>query len=295
MNQPDNDAWALQCSLRDWENLRTHVLFVHDSILPAGTVDGDFQRHGEYGAWLLRSGSGRIDVGNEHAIASPGRWLFCFADVLHQSVSPDARLLSVRVASAWPDGEPLFRGRTFVQVDAAAHPRLEQLAMAMRHALGEVAPRPEHPSFTFLRRTRVDYEGYTRYQHHLTEWDILTARIFREHGVSMRVPAGIDPRLAAALHEIDHLPLNAPFPRDVEAVGGLSLGQLNRMCLRVAGQTLYAYWDNRRLARAKLMLRQPSASVKEIAYQLGFRQLSHFSAWFKRHEGASPRSFQTMT
>jgi AraC-like DNA-binding protein len=32
--------------------------------------------------------------------------------------------------------------------------------------------------------------------------------------------------------------------------------------------------------------------VKEIAYELGFSSLPHFSAWFRRRNGLSPRAFR---
>ena len=109
------------------------------------------------------------------------------------------------------------------------------------------------------------------------------------------VAARIDPRLAAALHEIDRLPTNAPFSaraQELGRAGGLSIGQLNRMCVRALGQTLYAYWDERRLERARRQLGQTPTPIKEIAYGLGFTQLSHFSAWFRRATGKSPRAYR---
>jgi len=71
----------------------------------------------------------------------------------------------------------------------------------------------------------------------------------------------------------------------------LTVGQLNRLSTRSLGQTLYAYWENRRLQRAKDLLRETAISIKEIAYRFGFRHASHFSTWFKRYTGQSPKEF----
>jgi AraC-like DNA-binding protein len=34
------------------------------------------------------------------------------------------------------------------------------------------------------------------------------------------------------------------------------------------------------------------APIKEICYQLGFKQASHFAAWFRRHSGSYPQAFR---
>jgi AraC-like DNA-binding protein len=40
------------------------------------------------------------------------------------------------------------------------------------------------------------------------------------------------------------------------------------------------------------MLGGTSATVKEVAFELGFSSLSHFSAWFRRQHGLPPREFR---
>ena len=295
METPLVGSWSFRCSLRDWESLASNLLFVFDKPLPHGSVDGEYERHGEYSAWLIRQGSAHLVAEGLTIDAVAGDWVVCFANKIRQTMSDDAHLLSVRIACNWPDGQRLFAGRPVLKFKASKYPHLESLALQLGRDTGGAPWLPEDPSFTYLWRTRMDFVSYTRHRRRLMEWQEGLAEILQDEGLELAIPSGIDPRLAAALHEIDRSAINAPFPGDnMTRTGGLTIGQLNRMCLRAYGQTLYGYWEARRLERAKAMLGQTGVSVKEIAYQLGFRQLSHFSAWFKRHEGASPRQFQAM-
>lgn len=57
------------------------------------------------------------------------------------------------------------------------------------------------------------------------------------------------------------------------------------------GSTPRHYLEKRRMDYAYRRLRMPDAQVKEVATTLGFVHLSHFSKWFKKHLGQSPRHF----
>ena len=63
---------------------------------------------------------------------------------------------------------------------------------------------------------------------------------------------------------------------------------LNRIMLRQTGMSLHHYVLQRRLAIATRMLLTTSASVGEIAAELGFYSTSHFSNFFKKATGVTP-------
>ncbi|WP_240838919.1 helix-turn-helix domain-containing protein [Acidaminobacter sp. JC074] len=58
------------------------------------------------------------------------------------------------------------------------------------------------------------------------------------------------------------------------------------------GITPYQYILNRRIDRAKDMLRNPENKITTIAFELGFSDSSHFSRTFKKVVGLSPKSFR---
>lgn len=57
------------------------------------------------------------------------------------------------------------------------------------------------------------------------------------------------------------------------------------------GYSIIAYYNKLRLDTAKRLLLEKNHSVSEIAYTLGFHTPSHFSSFFKKMSGLSPRGF----
>jgi AraC-like DNA-binding protein len=99
--------------------------------------------------------------------------------------------------------------------------------------------------------------------------------------------------LVLACNILDRTPLGEALPRALlQSETRLSISQLNRLCRKERGCCLREYRERIRLERACSALEDSSQSVKEIAYDLGFKQLSHFSIWFKKHRAKSPRSFR---
>jgi AraC-like DNA-binding protein len=74
---------------------------------------------------------------------------------------------------------------------------------------------------------------------------------------------------------------------------GLSVSQINRLFLRQFRVSSHGYFERRRQAYAIAALQSSARTVKEVAYELGFSSLPHFSAWAKRRLGHSPRVFRT--
>ncbi|MBQ7380927.1 MAG: helix-turn-helix transcriptional regulator [Clostridia bacterium] len=57
------------------------------------------------------------------------------------------------------------------------------------------------------------------------------------------------------------------------------------------GYSIIAYYNKLRLDTAKRLLLEKNHSISEIAYTLGFHTPSHFSSFFKKMSGLSPRAF----
>lgn len=286
---------VLTRSFHDWSALQTRMVFVYDGPLPKGTSRGTYQRHGEYSGWLVRKGWARAEAGGMEKTIHAGEWLFCFAESIRQEFSRDVRLLSVRIRNCWPQDELLFQGRALLAFPASHHPALEELALAMAQDIR--MPRWQgkngDPQFTFLWKTRVRYEAFLEHQGHLLEWSReITETLVRE-GWSLRVPGGMDQRLAHVLNAIDAMDYRLPFPgKKLSGGTGLTFGQLNRLAVKACGKTLHAYWQQRRVEHARLLLGHQGLTVKETASLLGFSELSQFSEWFKRETGSAPRQFR---
>lgn len=67
---------------------------------------------------------------------------------------------------------------------------------------------------------------------------------------------------------------------------------LNSVIRSKTGKTINEWITNRTLAAAKSLLRNPSLSSKEIAYQLGFSEPTHFNRFFRNHVNTTPSEFR---
>lgn len=290
------DSLPAQCSLHDWASLRSELLFIFDQLVPFGSLHSSgVRREGELSAWLVRGGEARLESDGATATARAGDWLICHGREIHQEIEPGSHLLSMRILHGGPSGTPLFAGSALHILSADAFPKLERLALTLLKVVGKlrVNDAADDPREAFLWQTRLDYLTYLRYERTLLAWlGELTAAMM-EAGRQIQAPSGVDSRLAKAYHVTDSLHPSAAFPGPaLERVSGLTIGRLNRLSAQVYGFTAYGYWERRRVERAKLAMEQPLVRIKEIASDLGFVQLSHFSAWFKRHVGLSPRAFR---
>ncbi len=79
---------------------------------------------------------------------------------------------------------------------------------------------------------------------------------------------------------------------DVAAYARQSPFHFLRLFARVLGVTPHQYLVRTRLRRAARMLAADEGSVTDVAYRVGFNDLSNFVRTFSRAAGASPRAFR---
>ncbi len=68
--------------------------------------------------------------------------------------------------------------------------------------------------------------------------------------------------------------------------------RLNRLCLKLAGQSAFDMTQHRLMLEACRKLTYVPSSVATIAYELGFQDPAYFSRLFKRMVGVSPKQFR---
>ena len=82
--------------------------------------------------------------------------------------------------------------------------------------------------------------------------------------------------------------------RELAGVAQLSTHHFVRMFKKTLGVTPYQYLLERRVERAKDLLRGKPASLAEVALSSGFGSQSHFTSTFHRAVGATPAEFQRL-
>jgi AraC-like DNA-binding protein len=79
---------------------------------------------------------------------------------------------------------------------------------------------------------------------------------------------------------------------DIAKRFGVHPAYLSRVFSEREGVPLFEYLNRTRISKACALLKRSSMSVLEIAYAVGYNNLSHFNRVFKRIAGASPREFR---
>jgi AraC-like DNA-binding protein len=73
----------------------------------------------------------------------------------------------------------------------------------------------------------------------------------------------------------------------------IHVNHLNKVLKESTGKTTTDVISNRIAQEAKVLLKQSDWNVSEIAYSLGFEEVSHFSNFFKKQAGLSPLAFRS--
>jgi len=74
----------------------------------------------------------------------------------------------------------------------------------------------------------------------------------------------------------------------------MSQRQFTRYLRRETGKSFVEILTECRIAEAKRLLEESSASVVGISWLVGFQSVSHFSALFRRHTGSAPGAYREM-
>ena len=73
---------------------------------------------------------------------------------------------------------------------------------------------------------------------------------------------------------------------------GISEGHLSHLFRKETDSTLMAFVTKRRMRAAMSMLQDYRHKVYEVAEQVGYRNITYFSATFKKYVGVSPSEYQ---
>ena len=272
--------------LTDWNKLRFGLIRCYEGPVPSVGFGERLTR--ESVAWLVRRGRIRVtDDQGRITEAGAGTWVLPRPGRRFQEFSPNTRLLSIAFAAEYLTGQLLLEVQQTIMLSAAAFPDLEAAA----RPLVEVAAPVTEPQWADL--SVVDLNRYLAIQSRLLNWLDVWCRTLLSLGHDIPTPHSHDPRVLTALQFLNaHLDEGELTADRVARSVGISVSQLNRLFLRETGRTLSAFHTRRRLERAKVLLTRSRLSMKEIAFDLGFKHPGHFTTWFKRNAGQVPSAFR---
>ena len=99
--------------------------------------------------------------------------------------------------------------------------------------------------------------------------------------------------LADAIAFIDENYANPDLSIEMVAESvGISSGHLSRLFRKETEYTMMTYLINQRIRAAKNLLKDYTHKVYEVAELVGYRDITYFSATFKKYVGVSPSEYQ---
>lgn len=90
----------------------------------------------------------------------------------------------------------------------------------------------------------------------------------------------------------NHSALNLRTASDFAKQLNVHVNHLNRAVKETTGKTTSNLISERVIQEAKILLKQSAWSISEIAYTLGFLEVTHFSNFFKKQLSVSPSKFR---
>lgn len=277
-----------QLELRNWSNVRAGLAWIYEGNVHPTHRNGVCRPH-FLGAWLILAGRARLSQGGSVVEAGRGEWLILRQASGHQQFSDDARILSIRFTAEWPDRKPFYDEGLSTALPSASHPALEA---AGREILERARPRLTDDPHQFRQQT-TSFADFSAIKLAFWAWFAELHAVLESRGILPTRTRLKDERIVNVLHELDRLPLSAQLREsELAKLAGVQVGHFVRTFRQEVGTTPKRYFAERRRAACRRLMAGSEIPIKEIAFDLGFKRLSDFSAWFRAAEGMAPRDFR---
>jgi AraC-like DNA-binding protein len=153
---------------------------------------------------------------------------------------------------------------------------------------------------TLVLQAEIDAEGLAGRLYAETLTNALAVHFLRRYG-TCRPAAGAwtgglsKPKLRRTTEYIEaHLPHELSLT-EIAAVAQTSPAHFARLFRQATGRTPHQYLIMRRIERAKRLLTESALPIIDIGHQVGFTDQSYFTAVFRKHVAATPKTYRGET
>lgn len=128
----------------------------------------------------------------------------------------------------------------------------------------------------------------------LTEiWFLLVKQLQEEKVVRKKSYVRKQERIQSMLHFIHENYMQDILLEDIAARGNVSVGECCRCFRQFVRKSPNQYLLECRLQKAAEMLKNTDIHITEVAYEVGFRDVSYFVAFFKKKMGMTPKEYRS--
>lgn len=254
-------------------------------VLAGKDMDQDLHRHDFYFILVVTKGAGIHEVDFvKHAVTGHRIFILRPGQVhgLHLKAGSEGYLLEFdkgfRFLSSAPGNELLRKAamRNVCNVDEAG---IRELCEPLQAMLEEYRGKKEGFETVMKANLEIFLIRYLRCRQH-DQQASGTANPFRQEKLQ---------------EFLDLLEANIRTTKKVSAYAGmmhLSAFQLNAITKSMVGKTATRLIDDQVLLEAKRYLLATSGQVSQVAFELGYEDVSYFIRFFKKHTGQTPEAFR---
>jgi AraC-like DNA-binding protein len=285
----DSKTQKPSIATQDWASLTCSLIWAYDHEVPEYGYNRMTTTTPESVVWYIRKGEAYVKTDRKQFTIQSGQWFLLPEGDCWQDFSKNTHLISLRFRACWATGIPLFQHGSGRILKGDDYTKLERTALPMVKLFQKM----HRQSNVGLRSTTATTQQYFRLHRHLMTWLEQYAEILTTEGITPARLLPMDDRVAAAIHILDAWPLHMPLPEEELARKvNMSSRHLVRLFKNQMEIPPIRYLNQRKLQTAINALKSNQEPIKEIAYSLGFKSLTHFSTWFRQNMQASPREFR---
>ncbi|XPV77601.1 MAG: helix-turn-helix transcriptional regulator [Desulfovibrio sp.] len=125
--------------------------------------------------------------------------------------------------------------------------------------------------------------------------ELIGLQAVNEHEVSSGKRTILSPSEVEQICEIQNYLItrfdSPPNMQELTSLFGLSLCKVQAGFKELFGMSVFGYLKEYRLQKAKMLLEEGQMNVSEVAWSIGYTNLSHFSTAFRKRYGILPKRF----
>ncbi|WP_346189398.1 helix-turn-helix domain-containing protein [Rubritalea halochordaticola] len=265
----------------DWLGVKPQLLWALERRMDATSalMMNTSVRTYDHTAWYIIEG--RAVVKNElgEVSAGAGEWLFPAQGERRQAFDGPLKFYSLNFTAKWRDFKPLYPLDESLVLSGEALPSLREKAKSI---CDELYTRLGRESW-YLGVHACKLDDWLAIQRMKAEWLEDYAAAMKILGVEHYSPSKMDPRYQQAQQTMENHDWSQRLTMEELAQKvGVSRRQLERIYQDQLGRSPMSVFEDFKLERAKTLLLTPGVLMKEVAYEMGFNDISNFNRWFYR-------------